>query len=167
MLIFYIGGEAALKGLEIAKAAGVTTVLNPAPATDLPDGMLNLCDYVTPNEIETEALTGIAVKTIKDAENASKALKKMGVTTPIITLGEKGAYLYGHGLIPAFDFGTVVETTGAGDAFNGGFSAALSEGQTPLNAVKMGCATAGISVTRAGTAPAMPTREEVNKLLKN
>ena len=91
----------------------------------------------------------------------------MGVSTPIITLGERGAYLYGHGLIPAFVVGSVVETTGAGDAFNGGFSAGLSEGMTPLKAVKMGCATAGISVTRAGTAPSMPNREEVNKLLQN
>ena len=158
--------DAALKGLEIAKSGGVTTVLNPAPAAELPDGMLNLCDYVTPNEIETEALTGISVETIEDAKEAAAALKKMGVTTPIITLGEKGAYLYGHGLVPAFKIGPVLETTGAGDAFNGGFAAALSDGMAPLAAVRMGCATAGISVTRAGTAPSMPSRVEVEKLLQ-
>ena len=158
--------DAALKGLEIAKLAGVTTVLNPAPAAKLPDGMLNLCDYITPNEIETEALTGITVNTIDDTAQAAEALKIMGVSTPVITLGEKGAYLYGHGLVPAFNVGSVVETTGAGDAFNGGFSAALSEGMTPLAAVQLGCATAGISVTRPGTAPSMPGREEVNKLLQ-
>ena len=59
----------------------------------------------------------------------------------------------------------VIDTTGAGDAFNGGFAAALSEGQTPLKAVTFGCATAGISVTRAGTAPSMPSRSEVEKVL--
>ena len=156
--------DAAQKGLEIAKSAGVTTVLNPAPAANLSKTMLGLCDYITPNEIETEALTGIPVNTIEDAENAATALNKMGVSSPIITLGEKGAYLYGHGLVPAYKVGHVIETTGAGDAFNGGFAAALSEGQTPLNSVRFGCATAGISVTRAGTAPSMPNREEVNKL---
>ena len=158
--------DAALKGLEIAKSGSVTTVLNPAPAAELPNGMLHLCDYVTPNETETEALTGISVETIEDAKQAAETLKKMGVSTPIITLGEKGAYLYGHGLVPAFKIGPVVETTGAGDAFNGGFAAALSSGMAPLAAVRMGCATAGISVTRAGTAPSMPSRVEVEKLLQ-
>ena len=158
--------DAALKGLEIAKLAGVATVLNPAPAARLPDELLKLCDYITPNEIETEALTGISVSTIEEAAQAAESLKRMGISTPIITLGERGAYLYGHGLVPAFNVGSVVETTGAGDAFNGGFSAALAEGMTPLAAVKMGCATAGISVTRPGTAPSMPSREEVTKILQ-
>ena len=156
---------AALRGLEIARAAGVTTILNPAPAAALPDGMLALCDYVTPNETECEALTGIAVQTPADAQRACDALVALGVRCPIITMGEQGAYLLGHGLVPAVDAGPVVETTGAGDAFNGAFAAALSEGQTPLRAVAYGCATAGISVTRAGTAPAMPTRAEVEALL--
>ena len=158
--------KAAFKGLEIAKLAGVTTVLNPAPAAKLPDGMLKLCDYITPNETETEALTGISVSTIEDAVHAAEALNGMGVSTPIITLGEKGAYLYGHGLVPAFNVGSVVETTGAGDAFNGGFSASLCVGFCRLSALHMCCATAGISVTRPGTAPSMPNREEVTKLLQ-
>ena len=157
--------DAAVKGLEIAKAAGVQTILNPAPAADLPDGMLELCDFITPNETETEAITGVSVVSIEDAKKASKVLKTMGVGTPIITLGEKGAYLYGHGLVEAFIAGPVLETTGVGDAFNGGFATALSEGMTPLEAVTMGCETAGISVTRAGTAPSMPIRSEVDKLI--
>ena len=158
--------EAATRGLQIAKSAGVTTVLNPAPAAELPKDVLDLCDFLTPNEIETEALTGIKVESEEDAERAALSLNTMGVKTPIITLGEKGAYLFGHGLVPAFVVDSVVETTGAGDAFNGGFSAALSEGHTALNAVKIGCATAGISVTRAGTAPSMPSRKEVFELIK-
>ena len=157
--------DAALKGLEIAKSAGVQTILNPAPATDLPEELLSLCDYITPNETETEALTGISVSSVSDAQKASDELHKMGVKTPIITLGEKGAFLHGYGLIDSFKIAPVVETTGAGDAFNGGFAAALSEGQTPLQAVTFGCATAGISVTRAGTAPSMPSRSEVEKVL--
>lgn len=158
--------EAAVRALQIAHDAGVTTILNPAPAATLPDGMLALCDYVTPNETECEALTGIAVESEADALRAAEALCALGVKTPIITMGERGAYLHGHGLVPAVSAGQVVETTGAGDAFNGGFAAALSEGETALDAVKIGCATAGISVTRAGTAPAMPSRAEVDALLK-
>ncbi|QJF50106.1 ribokinase [Roseobacter ponti] len=157
--------EAAVRGLEIARAAGVTTVLNPAPATTLPDGMLALCDYVTPNETECEALTGVAVQTSGDAQKACDVLIALGVSRPIITMGEQGAYLSGHGLVPAVRAGDVVETTGAGDAFNGAFAAALAEGLTPERAVQIGCATAGISVTRKGTAPAMPTRTEVDALL--
>ncbi|WP_147106953.1 ribokinase [Tateyamaria sp. syn59] len=157
--------DAAMRGLSLARAAGVTTVLNPAPAAALPDGMLALCDYVTPNETECEALTGIAVTTIAEAEQACAALKAQGVGTPIITMGEQGAYLSGHGLVPAVAAGKVVETTGAGDAFNGAFAAALAEGKSALNAVQYGCATAGISVTRAGTAPSMPQRAEVDALL--
>ena len=157
--------EAAYRALEVARAAGVTTVLNPAPAASLPDGMLALCDYVTPNETECEALTGVTVTSAPDAEVACRALLDRGVTTPIITLGEQGVYLYGHGLIPAVSAGKVLETTGAGDAFNGGFAAALSEKRSAEEAAKFGCATAGISVTRAGTAPSMPTRAEVDQLL--
>ena len=157
--------DAAFRALTIARDAGVTTILNPAPAAPLPDGMLALCDYVTPNETETEALTGIAVETVVDAEKATLALQALGVATPIITLGERGAYLHGHGLVPAVNAGPVVETTGAGDAFNGGFAAALAEGRNPLDAVRIGCATAGISVTRPGTAPSMPTRAEVDALI--
>ncbi len=157
--------EAAMRGLQIAKAAGVTTILNPAPAAELPEGMLALCDYVTPNETECEALTGIAVQTDADAEKACGMLRKLGVGTPIVTMGEQGAYLYGHGVVPSVNAGAVVETTGAGDAFNGAFAAALSEGKSPLEAVRYGCATAGISVTRAGTAPSMPSRSEVEAIL--
>ncbi len=158
---------AAMRGLQIAKEAGVTTVLNPAPAAPLPDGMLALCDYVTPNETECEALTGVAVHNEADAEKACIALKALGVQTPIITMGEQGAYLHGHGLVPAVNAGPVVETTGAGDAFNGGFAAALAEGMSAAEAAQYGCATAGLSVTKAGTAPSMPDRATVDALVRS
>lgn len=157
--------DCAMRALKIARDAGVTTILNPAPAAQLPDGMLALCDYITPNETECEALTGIQVENVQDAETACVALVNLGVGRPIITMGAQGAYLHGHGLIPAFSYGDVVETTGAGDAFNGAFAAALAEGMSAPDAVRLGCATAGISVTRPGTAPAMPGRGEVDALL--
>jgi ribokinase len=146
----------------------VRTVLNPAPAAPLGDEMLALCDFATPNESEASALTGVEVTSVESAEAAARALRARGVGAAIITLGEKGA-LYHDGArsvhVPPFHAGPVVETTGAGDAFNGGFAAALAEGADPIAAVRFGCATAGISVTRPGTAPAMPARAEIEALL--
>jgi ribokinase len=159
---------AAHRALEIARAAGVTTILNPAPAAPLTDAMLGLCDYVTPNESEAESLTGIPVRSIADAERAADALIARGVGAAIITLGSNGA-LYRDKTrsvhVPVISAGPVVETTGAGDAFNGGFAVALSEGRDVVDAVRFGCATAGISVTRPGTAPSMPARAEIDTLL--
>ena len=160
--------DAALRALQIAKAGGATTILNPAPAADLSDEMLALCDYVTPNESETEGITGLPVTTLDEAREAAELLLAKGVGAAIITLGENGA-LYHDATdsvhVPAVSDGDVVETTGAGDAFNGGFAAALSQGSTPIEAVRFGCATAGISVTRPGTAPSMPKRAEIQQLL--
>ena len=154
--------DAALAGLRSARAAGAATLLNPAPAAELPREMLALCDFITPNETETEALTGLAVLTEADAARAAARLCEMGVGQPIITMGAQGAYLHGHGLVPAISAGPVVETTGAGDAFNGGFAAALSDGRSVLDAVRFGCVVAGISVTRAGAAQSMPSRDEID-----
>ena len=159
---------AAKRGLQIARAAGVTTILNPAPAASLGDDILALCDYITPNETETEALTGLPVTTIAEARLAADALLARGVGAVVITMGDKGA-LYHDATrsvhVPVISAGPVVETTGAGDAFNGGFAVALSEGRDIADAVRFGCATAGISVTRAGTAPSMPARAEIDMLL--
>lgn len=159
----------AVHALQMARAAGVTTILNPAPAASLPEGTVALCDYVTPNESEAEALTGLPVTTVAEAEAAARALRAMGAGAVIITLGDKGALFHDGSRtvhVPPFKAGPVVETTGAGDAFNGGFAAALAEGMDPVDAVRFGSATAGISVTRAGTAPSMPARAEIEALLK-
>lgn len=159
---------AAQRGLEIARAAGVTTILNPAPAAALSDEMLALCDYLTPNETEAELLTGLPVTTLEEARAAADALLARGVGAVVITLGDKGA-LYRDKTrtvhCPVISAGPVVETTGAGDAFNGGFAVALSEGMGIEAALRFGCATAGISVTRPGTAGSMPTRTEIDGLL--
>ncbi|WP_412051876.1 ribokinase [Hoeflea sp. Naph1] len=161
--------DAAMHALQIAREGGATTILNPAPAATLSDGMLALCDYVTPNETEAEALTGIAVTSLEDAIRAAVELTRMGARAVVITLGEKGALYHAGGQsvhVPAFDIGPVVETAGAGDAFNGGFAAALATGMDPVTAVRFGCATASISVTRPGTAPSMPSLTEINTLLQ-
>jgi ribokinase len=159
---------AAHRALEIARAGGARTILNPAPAAEVSREMLALCDIVTPNESEAEGITGVAVKSVEDARRAAEAFLGMGVGAAVITLGENGAfYMDGETSVhvPAFNAGPVVETTGAGDAFNGGFAVALSEGLSPVDAVRFGCATAAISVTRPGTAPSMPSRSEIDALL--
>jgi ribokinase len=160
---------AAHRALSLARAAGVQTILNPAPAATLDDTLLQLCDFVTPNETEAEALTGLPVTSVKEAEAAARALLARGVGAAIITLGEKGAlYCDANRVVhvPAISAGAVVETTGAGDAFNGGFAVAISEGKDVVEAVRFGCATAGISVTRPGTAASMPSRQEIEALLR-
>jgi ribokinase len=159
---------AAHHALAIAKAAGVATVFNPAPAASFDDALYPLCDYVVPNETEAAALTGLPLASLDDARRAGDALLAKGAGTALITLGDKGALFHAHGRsvhVPAVKAGPVVETTGAGDAFVGGFAAALAKGSDPLEAVCFGCAVAGISVTRAGTAPSMPTLAEVDALM--
>jgi ribokinase len=159
---------AALRALQIAREGGARTILNPAPAAPLPTGMLALCDIVTPNETEAEALTGIAVATPAAAAEAARALVAMGAGAAVITLGDKGALYHDRARtvhVPILPAGPVVETTGAGDAFNGGLAVALAEGRDPVEAVRFGVATACISVTRPGTAPSMPARSEIDALL--
>jgi len=159
----------AQRGLEIARAAGVVTVFNPAPAEPIPDSIYPLCDYIVPNETEAATLTGFPVATLADAKRVGDSLLAKGAKNALITLGERGALLHNRQRsveIPAFQAGSVVETTGAGDAFVGGFAAAIARGTDPLEAARFGCATAGISVTRPGTAPSMPRLAEVEALLR-
>src|SRR5687767_3608098 len=158
----------AQRGLEIARAAGVVTVFNPAPAVPIPDSIYPFCDYIVPNETEAATLTGLSVATLGDAKRVGDALLAKGAKNALITLGERGVLLHNSKSsieIPAFSAGPVVETTGAGDAFVGGFAAAIARGTDPLEAARFGCAVAGLSVTRPGTAPSMPRLAEVEALL--
>jgi ribokinase len=160
--------ETAIAGLTLARKHGVITILNPAPALPVDDAIYALCDYVTPNETEAATLTGLKVETEADALAAAKELVRRGAKNALITLGEKGALLYGEAgtyMVPAFKVEKVVETTGAGDAFNGGFAVALAEGKSPVEAIRFGSATAGLSVQKPGTAPSMPTRAEIEAML--
>jgi ribokinase len=155
-------------GLEVARAAGVVTIFNPAPAVPVPDSIYPFCDYIVPNETEAATLTGLSVATLNDAKRVGDALLAKGAKNALITLGERGALLHNSKSsveIPAFQAGPVVETTGAGDAFVGGFAAAIARGTDPVEAARFGCAVAGISVTRPGTAPSMPRLAEVEALL--
>jgi ribokinase len=161
--------ETVERGLRVAREAGVRTILNPAPAQALSDSMLRLADFLIPNESEAALLTGLPVESVAQAETAARVLLGRGARCVIVTLGAQGVLVCAEGadavMVDAFNAGPVLETTGAGDAFCGGFAAALSEGASVLEAARFGCATAGISVTRAGTAPSMPRRSEIEQLL--
>jgi ribokinase len=156
------------RALQIAREAGVTTILNPAPAAELDAEFFTLSDYLTPNETEAGDLAGMTVTTPDDAMQAAEALMEKGAGGVIVTLGEQGALLRTRDICefcPAHAFAPVAETTGAGDAFNGAFAVALARGDAPLEAVKFANAAAGISVTRPGTAQSMPSLEEVEQAL--
>ena len=151
--------------MQVAKAKDVRTILNPAPAGKLAADVVALADYLTPNETELEVLSG---KTGDYAVAAQSLLTREGQTA-VVTLGSQGAMWLnaeGQGTVPTFKV-KVVDTTGAGDAFNGGFAVALGEGKPLEEAIRFGNAVAGLSVTKMGTAPSMPTRAEVEALLKS
>ncbi len=159
---------AARRGLELAREAGVTTVLNPAPAAPLDDALLALCDLVTPNASEAEALAGCAVDDLDSARRAADRLLARGAGAAVITLGAAGALLHEPGRsvhVAAIDAGPVVETTGAGDAFTAGLAVALAEGRDRLAAVRFATAVGALAVTRPGTAAAMPSRSEVEAVI--
>jgi ribokinase len=163
--------ETPIKTIEAASALavknGVQVILNPAPAQPLSDALLKQISILTPNETEAEMLTGIGVQNEADAEKAAKALVDKGVTSVIITLGAAGAYVYSEefkGMVPGFSV-TPVDTTAAGDTFNGTLAAALAEGKTLAEAVTFANAAAAISVTTLGAQPSAPNRSAINEFL--
>lgn len=145
----------------------VKVILNPAPANRLSENVFQHIYLITPNESEAELLTGIRLTNMESTREAAEALHKKGVKNVVITLGSKGAYLSNttfKELIAAPPV-TAVDTTGAGDCFNGALAVALSEDK-PLNtAVAFACKAASISVTRMGAQSSLPYRKEVDELL--
>lgn len=156
------------ESIRLARKYGKTVVMNPAPAGKIDKSLFKDIDYITPNETEAEYFTGIRVTDEKTAEQAADCLLAKGVHNVIITLGKAGVYAKTtefKGIVPSFRV-NAVDTTGAGDAFNGGFCVALAEGKSVKDAILFGSALAAVSVTRPGTSPAMPNREEIEKMLR-
>ena len=154
---------------DLATQAGVDVILNPAPARALPSTLLKKISMITPNETEAELLTGIKINSDAAASKAADKLLARGVKTVIITLGSRGAFVAGGGvrkLVPGFKV-KAVDTTAAGDTFNGALAVALVEGKSLEDAVRFANAAAAISVTRLGAQTSVPTRREIEKLLKN
>jgi ribokinase len=154
--------------VDVAVKAGVPIILNPAPARPLPNSLLKRISVLTPNETEAELLTGIKVTDEAAAAKACSTLRSRGVGTVILTLGSRGAFLAdlnGQRLLPGFKVKTV-DSTAAGDIFNGALSVALAEGRTVLDAVRFANAAAALSVTRRGAQPSAPTRADIEKFLR-
>ena len=151
------------RAAEIAKSNDATVVLNPAPAQELPDDFLAQVDILTPNEVETESLSGVRVSTATDAERAAKVLLDKGLSAVILTLGERGALLLTPDLtqqVPAYSV-EVVDTTAAGDAFCGALATGLARGENLVDAVAFANAAGALAVTVLGAAPSMPTAAQV------
>ena len=139
-------------------------ILNPAPACVLPEQLFKYLYLITPNETEAELLTGIRVFDVESATNAAIKLSQKGVSHVIITLGSKGAFLFTEGkgqLIPAQKV-QAVDTTAAGDTFNGALAVAIANGKTLVEAVEFGNKAAAISVTRFGAQTSIPFLSEIN-----
>jgi len=159
---------AALAGLKIARDSNVTTILNPAPAVTVDPAIYAFCDYVTPNETEAATLSGIDTSTDEGIAQAAHWFLARGADNVLITLGGRGVFFLdakGGRMFPAFAVEDVVDTSGAGDAFNGGFAAALAEQKSIEEAIEFGCATAALSIQKPGTAPSLPYRSEIDDLL--
>ncbi|WP_420147006.1 ribokinase [Spirosoma sp.] len=149
--------------VEQAAARGLRVILNPAPAQVLADTLFPHIFLITPNETEAEILTGVHVTDVSTAEQAAQKLRELGVAHVVITLGSKGAYLYTNdqGQVIQVPRVTAVDSTAAGDCFNGALTVALAEGQALPEAVTFACKAASLSVTRMGAQASMPKRNEV------
>lgn len=162
--------ETVRKAAEIAVRNKVPVILNPAPARTLDDRLLRRISILTPNETETEILTGIKIKKESDMAWAAQRLLKKGVHAVFITLGSKGVFVASETekirrIIPAFKV-KAVDTTAAGDVFNGALAVALAEGRPLLDAARFANAAAALSVTKMGAQPSAPYRKDIEKLVK-
>jgi ribokinase len=153
---------------DLAGSKKTTVILNPAPAQPLSDKLLKKISILTPNESEIELLTGVNVKNEATCKRAADILRSKGVATVIITLGSRGAFVASSmamQLVPAFNV-KPVDTTAAGDTFNGALAVALAEGRSIIEAVRFANAAGALSVTRFGAQPTVPTRDENEQLVR-
>ena len=154
--------------IDLCQKYNTKAIVNTAPYNKISDEFLSKAYMVTPNEVEAEELTGIHVFDLESASKAASVFKSKGVEHVVITMGGQGVFISSNGvekIVPAFKV-NAIDTTGAGDAFNGGLLAALSKGKDIWEASRFASALAAISVQRLGTTPAMPTLEEIETFLK-
>ena len=154
--------------VRLAASHGVRVILNPAPARSIPSELLRSVSILTPNQAEAESLTGIHLSNLAAARKAAKRLRRRGVGTVILTLGARGALIAdekGERMIAGFRV-KAVDTTAAGDVFNGALAVALGEGQLLDRAVHFANAAAALSVTRSGAQPSAPTRSSIERFLE-
>ena len=157
--------EAALR---LARERGLTTILNPAPARPLPEGLLELVDILTPNETELLSIAGEGASDPGGIPALARRLLARGPGHVIVTLGERGALVVSHDgetHVPSFPV-EAVDTTAAGDAFSGALAVALAEGMEMEAAVRFACAAGALATTVLGAQPSLPRRERVEALLR-
>jgi ribokinase len=157
--------EATLEAFRLARAAGVRTVLTPAPAMVLPDSLLQLCDLCVPNQTEMELLVGRKVDSPDDAQSAAGILRERGVKSLVVTMGSRGALLLdaeGATYLSAVEV-TAVDPTGAGDAFTAALAVWLAEGVSLREAAQQARVVGALTATRLGTQTAFPSLAEVKK----
>ena len=158
--------------LDVAREAttlGGMVMLDPGPGRPVPKELLNLCDVITPNETEAQALVNFPVTGPKSAAEAALVLLDMGIGTVVVKLGAQGAYFANSsigGLLLPFDV-AAMDSVAAGDAFNGALAVSLTEGKDLREAVTIACAAGALSVTKTGAQDSMPERELVEKLVRN
>ena len=162
--------ETVQKAVELCAELDTRVILNPAPATELPDELLEKVQIITPNETEAEKLTEIVVSDEVSAQKAADVLHQRGIQTVIITMGSQGAFLSDSAsslrtLVPGFNV-DAVDTTAAGDVFNGQLAVALAEGLALEEAILQAHAAAALSVQKLGAQSSIPRREETLDFLK-
>ncbi len=155
--------ESIMAGLILAKQYGIKTVFNPAPTREIPTDFLTRSDYITPNQSEAEFYSGVKTDTVDGAKLACKRLMFRGCDNIVVTMGDVGSFYYGDcGYVYTKAVKTdAVDTTGAGDSFNGAFCVGLAEGMDIEDALNFANAAASLCVERRGTADAMPYRGEI------
>ena len=156
--------EVTLYCLKEAKKNGLTNILNPAPACKLNNDFFELVDYFTPNETEAEFYTGIKIKSHSDAKESAKKLLNLGIKKVVITLGEKGLF-YSDGIEDITIRATsdkAIDTTGAGDAFNGGLAFGLSQNKSVKDCLELANKVAGLSTTKLGAGDGMPFYKDLS-----
>ncbi len=152
---------------ELAYSQGTLVILNPAPAQKLSSALLERVTILTPNESETEFLTGIPIRDETSARRAAEQLLSRGVLVVILTLGSRGVFVATEGVrrrVPGFKV-KPMDTTAAGDVFNGALAASLAEGKELMLAVRFANAAAALSVTRLGAQPSAPSRRDIERFL--
>lgn len=169
MAVLEIPAEAAIKAMELGKKHNVKTILNPAPAQPLPPDVFKNIDYLTPNETELRILLNLAPDDVTPTSELVQKLRSYGVGNLIVTLGENGAVLLtesGLEHVPGLPV-DVVDSTGAGDAFNAGLAVALAADKPLLEAVRLANCAGAIACTKLGVVPSLGTREQVDALFAN
>jgi len=167
MTVLEIPTAAARRAMEAGRQAGATTILNPAPARELPPDIFRFVDYLTPNESEIRILLGLPADDRTPTPELARRLRGLGVGNLVVTMGARGTLVLTDTIeevVPACQV-AVVDSTGAGDAFNSGFAVALGEGRPVLDAVRFGCACGALACTRLGVIPALTHRAEAERLV--